>query len=430
VRKLFKFSIFLLLFLVVVIPNSLQIPTAAMMLWCALLSLHSNRLMRTAPHFLLMHLAVIAITIIYIIVGQINNAPAAAVLQVIVIYILSPLLWLLIASEIFNRLGSEKLIAWLGFLSACAVGTVALFFLLFSWGGPDAVAFFKEDANVNLEDGYAAATMLVYGSLIFLTAGFFAAPTCIKSPNKRVLLLIALTIAAITSGRSALIIAIPIGILSWMVFRPAKIRQDSKVRLRRKSLIDVVSSSPLLCAVIAGAGLVVLASAYGVDVLLILTHLVEEIGEGGGSERADQFVALLKGTVDNWGLGAGHGVGLPDVVRNQYYPWRYEMVWAATLFRVGLLGSFVYALPFFVYLLMFVRYRRALGRSDTDLFFFAGFSASFLASNTNPYIESFAFQWMFVLPMVSLASRVSELRRARRALAKQNVQNTGLQVAA
>jgi hypothetical protein len=33
-------------------------------------------------------------------------------------------------------------------------------------------------------------------------------------------------------------------------------------------------------------------------------------------------------------------------------------------------------------------------------FMFCGFVCAFLATNTNPYIEAFILQWMYVIPLV------------------------------
>jgi hypothetical protein len=39
--------------------------------------------------------------------------------------------------------------------------------------------------------------------------------------------------------------------------------------------------------------------------------------------------------------------------------------------------------------------------TNHDRFMFAGLVAVALAGWTNPYLESFIFQWMFILPLVS-----------------------------
>lgn len=418
-RLLFKLSIFFLLALGVVIPNSLQVTTAATLGWCALLSLHLSSLRRSAPQLLVLYSITVAVTVVYILVGLVNLAPWVAAQQTTVIYIISPLLWMIVAAAMFNVFGEQKIVKWLAVAGAAGVATVAIFFYLFLTGGPEAVAFFKEDANVNVEEGYAAATMLVYGSMIFLCAAFFAAPSTIPKPVPRILLLFALTAAAITSGRSALILSIPIGIGLGVLF-PSSSRKllKSNGRTKKRSLVDIVSSSPLLCAAIAAVAMLVIATAYGINVLMIVADLFEEISEGGGSARSEQFVALLKGAYENNGLGSGHGIGLPDLVRNDFFPWRYEMVWVATIFRVGVIGALIYAAPFVIYIFAFLKFRRAFGRSDIDLFFFAGFVASFLASNTNPYIESFGFQWMFIFPMVGLSVKYQKYRKEKIAAAR------------
>jgi hypothetical protein len=120
---------------------------------------------------------------------------------------------------------------------------------------------------------------------------------------------------------------------------------------------------------------------------------------GGGEARSVQASALWTGIIEAHGVGAGHGVGVP-YVRSDQYPWRYELVWVATIFRVGLVGAIVYFLPFAFYIAAAVR--SGLHRSLTmeDRFLLGGFLCAFVASGTNPYIESFAFQWMYILPIV------------------------------
>jgi len=77
-------------------------------------------------------------------------------------------------------------------------------------------------------------------------------------------------------------------------------------------------------------------------------------------------------------------------------------VWLATLYRVGILGTLIYALPFALYILAALRlaYRRRL--PSRHKFLFSGLVCALLATNTNPYIEAFAFQWMYVIPLVAL----------------------------
>ena len=69
---------------------------------------------------------------------------------------------------------------------------------------------------------------------------------------------------------------------------------------------------------------------------------------------------------------------------------------------MGLLGAAVYAFPFFVYIVRVLRLARARQLPPHHKFLFSAFVAAFIASNTNPYIEAFAFQWMYTIPLVAL----------------------------
>jgi hypothetical protein len=94
------------------------------------------------------------------------------------------------------------------------------------------------------------------------------------------------------------------------------------------------------------------------------------------------------------------------------------MVWLASVYRVGVIGAAVYALPFILTLAIGLR-ALALGRLQRDeMFLYGGFLGAFIASNTNPYVEALVFQWMYVLPTVYFvqlhAMRASVARRLLR----------------
>jgi hypothetical protein len=109
---------------------------------------------------------------------------------------------------------------------------------------------------------------------------------------------------------------------------------------------------------------------------------------------------LWQGVRDTWGLGAGHGVGVA-LERSGDFIWRYENVPLAVLYRVGIFGAAIYALPFLIYLSRAIRSILEGSMTSYDRFMFAGFVAVALAGWTNPYLESFIFQWMFILPLIA-----------------------------
>ena len=143
---------------------------------------------------------------------------------------------------------------------------------------------------------------------------------------------------------------------------------------------------------------------FAISIDAIFRDFFDKLASGGGVLRSEQFYALLKGINDSFGFGVGHGVGV-SYLRDNNFPWRYELVWMATILRVGFFGSLIYLMLFLIYIKKFLIYRKKNNISAFDLFIFSGFVAAFVASNTNPYIESFAFQWMYVFPVVSLLLR-------------------------
>jgi hypothetical protein len=385
----------LLLFLAVVIPNSLPVPTAAAMGLAFLLALPGLRIGTGFRTLLTMYACTVIVTITYVIVGGMHGAPLLAIAQVAAIYILSPLLWTFIAEALVRRLGTDRLIGWFVLLSLLCAVSVALFFYLYFRHGAAAVAFFFQGANINQNEGFSGATMHVYGSLIFLCGGFFSSPELIKSRLLRFVLLAALLICALTSGRSALILAVPLGWLLGMV-----LASRTTGPAHRSPLTSAIRYGlPMLIAVVAA--LFLLQAYTQISLSKVLDVVTDKLASGGGSARAQMSHSLFTGILDDNGLGAGHGVGV-SFVSDPIHPWRYEVVWLATLYRVGILGTLIYALPFLAYMAAVMRLAWGRRLPPRHKFMFCGFFCAFLGTNTNPYIEAFAFQWMYVIPMVAL----------------------------
>lgn len=397
-RHLFIFSTSILLFLCVVIPNSMQSTSAVALIITAIIASVGLKINRNIIKLFWFFVLTVLVTAGYLIVGELNGAPQEALIQIPVIYIVSPFLWILVSIQIFQSIGSERLIGWFAVYTLLCGVSIIVFFWLFEQYGPNAVSFFKSDgANLSLQDGYAGATMHVYGSLIFLSAGFISSPEVIQSFKLRIIVIAVICSAALTSGRAALILSIPIGLLSLLLLTPRTI-ELSKYQ-RKKSYKNLFRA---LLAVTAGVGLVIYLASYYTDINIpyIISAFYEKLGEGGGGERIEQAKSLVSGIIETNGLGAGHGIGV-EVVRSEINPWRYELVWLATIYRVGFIGAAIYAILFFHYIFSIIRVARSRKLLMKDKFFFSAFVAAFVASNTNPYIEGFAFQWMFIVPLIS-----------------------------
>jgi len=190
-----------------------------------------------------------------------------------------------------------------------------------------------------------------------------------------------------TSGRAALILSIPIGIFVFILSR-------TSIRVRGRSVL-----LGFLAVLLGSVVFWMFMSHFDLSIADTMNKVLDKLARGGGSARSDQATALLASISRQYGVGAGHGIGV-DVVRSVDSPWRYELIWMATLHRVGVLGALVYAAPFLVYTLEASLALVQKRLPTHQRFLFGGFLAAFLASGTNPYIEGFALQWMFIIPMV------------------------------
>ncbi|QAU24665.1 hypothetical protein EO087_12240 [Dyella sp. M7H15-1] len=393
VRHMFLGATFALLLLAVVVPNSLPMATAVAMAMALLLALPGIRFSASLRNLLALYACTVMVTIVYVIVGGMHGAPWVAMAEVSAVYIVSPLAWIVIAEGLHRQLGIDRLVEWLIFLSVLCALSVALFFYLFLTRGAAAVEFFFQGANVNLSEGFSGATMHVYGSMIFLCGGFFSTPELIKSRLLRLSLLATLLICALTSGRSALILAIPLGwILGWLL-------ASRTVEHVGKSAIARLIQYGLPALIAVMAALYLLQAYTQVSISSVFDIVFAKVASGGGSARAEMSRSIYKGIFDNGGLGAGHGVGVP-FISDPLHPWRYEVVWLATLYRVGIVGTVIYVLPFLLYTIGVIRLALARLLPARHKFMFCGFFCAFLATNTNPYIEAFALQWMYVIPLV------------------------------
>ncbi|WP_156437761.1 MULTISPECIES: hypothetical protein [unclassified Sphingomonas] len=394
-----RWLIFATLAICVVVPHSFQEATAALLLLTAIASLLIVRKAAYLDTMLMLYFCGVVVTAFYIWIGYSSGAPREAVNQTLIVYILAPLIWLLIGTAMFQQMGTTRPVRLLVLLTWVAVLSVAAFFYAFLTFGKESVQFLSEDVNVNVARGYSGANILVYGSLIFLSGAFFAQPTLVRNRFLRMLLPLALVVCALTSGRSALILAVPVGFVTGVVLRA------------RVGLTDEDGNSEsvfwptVLLGVLSLLAVVLIDVALDtVDLQVVIGEFIDELQSGGGALRTEQVVALWDGVEESWGLGVGHGIGV-RYLRSDLFPWRYEVIPLASLLRVGFIGTLVYASVFVVYgALLFRRVAEKLLRPE-DIYMAGGFTASAMAMFTNPYIESFIFQWMYFLPVLSLGIR-------------------------
>jgi hypothetical protein len=404
----FRATLLLLALSCVIFPNSLKILAAISLIAAAAIGL--PRLLSELRRDLIVALWLLGalVSLIYMVIGQLRGAPAEAAWQVALIYGLFPILWITVTKQLLACFPLNKLIRAMTICGVICCGTVAIFYYLFLTIGPEAVAFFIEEPNIETgTEGYIGATMYVFGTLIFLTCGFIAAFDVQRATVIDCAVLLIFMATAFVAGRSALLLALFVGAaLNLFHLVVAGLRPLAVSALRVIALVF------LALALVASQ-----SDTFGLDPVALVSPLIEKVLTAGGEGRMQQLDALATGIAQNWGLGAGHGVGVHYTVSDQH-PWRYEMVWLASVYRVGVIGAAVYALPFILTLAIGLR-ALALGRLQRDeMFLYGGFLGAFIASNTNPYVEALVFQWMYVLPTVYFvqlhAMRASVARRLLR----------------
>jgi hypothetical protein len=380
--------------LTVVLPNSFKTISTSIVLFTSIFCILRSGYLIIRSKILIYACAMIIITLIYIGVGSINGAPMEAVRQVLLIYLLFPLMWIAIAVDVVETYSAETIVSWFIILLILSAISIAYYFWAFQALGAYAVKFLVEDPNVDIRaEGYVAAIMYVYGSLIFMAGGLLGSPSVIKSAALRVAVLLIAIAAALTSGRSALILAVALGVLVSLGYSLVGRTGKFNVANLVKALLLLVSAVGLIVIVIG-----IFREFFAIDLTLSIDLLFDKLTSRGGAGRSDQSYALLDAIAANWGLGSGHGVNVIYVV-DPIYPWRYEMIWLASIFRVGVFGAAIYALPFIVTLIKTSGYLLKGKLSAAERYLFAGFICAFAASNTNPYIEGIVFQWMYILPL-------------------------------
>jgi len=388
----FRISLGLLIILTVVMPNSYPTLSFLLLISAACFVLFAKPFFSIPRLLIYFWMASLFVTILYMLVGALNGATLEALKQTMLIYIISPILWTIIMVHWLRCRGIEQISRLLVLLVfPCAISVVVFFFLFLNYG-PSSTRVFISSSNIDFSNGTVAATMHVYGSMIFFAGGIFAAPNIFQNRTVRLLAIISVITIAATSGRGALIIAIFLGLLVSIISSASR-----TIRPRRFVLFVVGTGATLF--------LVALVSAYfAVDLTLLITDLLNRILNISHSIRGQQVSHLARGIADSSGFGMGHGIGV-DYIRSEKYPWRYEAVWVATLYRVGLLGAIAYVVPFiyFFWRIATTQIRREL--STGERFLFGAFTAVFAASATNPYLEAFAFQWMYILPISAMVLR-------------------------
>ena len=129
---------------------------------------------------------------------------------------------------------------------------------------------------------------------------------------------------------------------------------------------------------------------------------LSKIQEFGGEERVGQTSLMLQQILLHpWGVGF-RNIGIE---RNFDRSFQYEVLILATIVRFGVFGFVIILLslyPVFKNLVTFIHL------DIYHKFLLVGFLSIIFFSFTNPYLESFNFQWMFFCPLVFLSDFIRD----------------------
>ncbi|MCQ9638295.1 hypothetical protein MP478_02755 [Chryseobacterium sp. WG14] len=370
-------------FLLFVFPNSFRPVKLVLLLLIFLVGLTKVQTIEKVIIFSVI-LSMI-VTIIYLMVGIHQSLnPSEALSQVLIVYIFTPILWVVILNYCFEKFKVETIVKYLNIYMVLGAVSVFVAIWLFMNGKRQILELIIEDPNMTFtKKGIVEMKLFVYGSLIFFIPAFLQLEKVFKRKAIYFVVILTVVIAAIVSGRSALLLSVFVGLFFYVV-------TNSSVKLIRYFIIG------LLLTVV----LIFILNSYGVNVLNVLEGFYVKIFEGGDKARSEQTMALIKG-VNNNIFGAGHGVGV-DYIRSKKFPWRYENVPVAIIYRVSIFGFLIYSIPFLYSVYKYVSIKI---KNPYDHYMLAGIVSMLIATFTNPYLESFEFNIFYVLPFIYFVKR-------------------------
>ncbi|MFV0162207.1 hypothetical protein OBK04_00895 [Empedobacter falsenii] len=330
-------------------------------------------------------LASFLVTFIYILKGlPISQNPTEAFNQVLTVYVLTPIMWVCILNYIFEKYPIKTIFKFLNIFMVFGALSVFMAYQLYEAKQLWLLEYIIDNPNMNQSnDGLVEMRLFVYGALIFFIPGFMQLDKIYKSKFKFYLIILISLLASLISGRSALILSVLLGVLFYIY-----VNKSSKII--KYSLFGII----LLLAVNF------ILKFFGINITNIFLEFYNKLFEGGDNARPEQTKALIEG-INNNIFGAGHGVGV-DYIRSFKYPWRYENVPFALIYKVSLFGFIIYSIPF-IYSLK--KYFSLTKKHPYDNYMIIGYVSMLVATFTNPYLESFEFNIFYVLPFIYFIKR-------------------------
>lgn len=385
-RVFVNLLLFILGFFVLIAPNSFQLTTAALLLLINALLLVIYKKPLINSYFIFWWIFLSAVFGFFISISDIKWEYKS---ELTLKYVLFPILWLNIFSYIKACLPLVRFTKFLfGFSFFSLFLVIFLYFSLLN--GYNFAQYFIQYPGVDSQF-LLGFRLHVYGNLIFFATGIFLLSNIYNNKIIEYLYILLFIIVALISGRSALVLSLAIGFLILLI---------RYLYNRQYRIIFIYLLFSLAIFFIVAFSI---KSFLNYDFSEFLqAGTFKKLQELGGEERTSQSTIMFNQILSHpWGIGFNN-IGLE---RNWEKTFEYEVLIVATILRFGVIGFII------ILISLFSIARNIISFSELSIykrFYLIGFFSIITFSFTNPYLESFSFQWMFFGPLVFLSDFTNE----------------------
>ena len=386
-KKIINLLLIVLFFMVVVIPNSFQTFTISIFTLTFVFIFIFYR--KVYDVYLIINWLIIS----FIFLVYILNSPIKInyVFELIFKYIVSPFIWITIFLYIRKNFTLKFIIKNLILLGFICNLSVLFFYTMMSLGYISFLEFFIKSPNIDQISGLGF-TLHVYGSLIFFSMSMMPSFFFIRNIFFKILYVLLFVMSALLSGRTALLISVFLGLCFFFVY-------IKRIKFKFRTILIIVTTTFLLSQIAYPQ----FTKYFELNLIsYIESDHLDKIKASGGIERSMQTDQILNQIYE---YPFGSGFITLNIIRSELKTFNYEVLILAILMRFGLITFiiiFISIFNFFSYL--FIKKINIL-KEERD-FFILGFFGIIIASFTNPYLESFCFQWMFFGPIILLKEKI------------------------
>lgn len=407
-EKLYVLMLRILLFFMICVPRSMQIPKLLILIVLVIFSFH-KKIKWSLPQkeLIIIYMLYAVFTTV---VGIVKENDISNIIDFIRLNIIYTALFAVVFQGDFTEKSRNKLINTL-FHAIWFVSIYSIILLLIGIGiWPRHLFIDLGTANVGIHQGYTHITNTNLSSFLYLLPMIIwmainnYSNSCISKTKVWITTAVA-TVVTFASGRRILWLSIVVPIACYTC--------KSFLKGRRKELKRIA-----LLLVVGVIGLIVLNKTGYFDVFALAKRFLSAFmksetdwGVKYENVRLIQMVELWKGFLQNPILGAGAGGVLESGYTRSANGVAFEMTYNYILFQSGIVITSFY-ISFFA--LMIYRLVKGVKKLlwENRIFLEAitmGFIMAIIGNGTNPYFSSsFDFVWMIYIPFMFLGMVKSE----------------------